>query len=412
MKKDTLIIIGNGFDIWQDLGTSYAEFQQYYLAHRDAIMRKLRIKKRVIRYEDGRSVRVSDVELIYGDPFDPRELADEFWGTFETSLADLDAERINLYFGKERRNIREMKKSIRDAGRILREAFCSWIASIVIEEKETGYRFGDNCLFINFNYTDTLRKRFQVKEEDEFHIHGEASDKASIVFGHSTHPQLPEEMLYRLGGRFRGLYFIEKVLYDTDKHVMDNIHLLCMFLAAHHAMAEEIRQVYVLGHSMSLPDIEYFAFLVDATRVHAPEEAGESTERGECDPMDELAMRMQYAISHGGYGLDDEEIESEQQRAVAKRFEQEQAERNRLMEREFFKLIGGKGRRGFAKESEPPKPAPRAEDAMWHVSYFKEQDRQWKEAALKELGCRNFRLYPTIDECLKGFANIGTSVNN
>ena len=67
-----------------------------------------------------------------------------------------------------------------------------------------------------------------------------------------------------------------------------------------------------------LGDIEYFAFLVDATRVHAPEEAGESTERGECDPMDELAMRMQYAISHGGYGLDDEEIESEQQRAVEK----------------------------------------------------------------------------------------------
>ena len=74
----------------------------------------------------------------------------------------------------------------------------------------------------------------------------------------------------------------------------------------------------MLGHSMSLPDIEYFAFLVDATRVHAPEKAGESTERGECDPMDELAMRMQYAISHSGYGLDDEEIESEQQRAVEK----------------------------------------------------------------------------------------------
>ena len=65
-----------------------------------------------------------------------------------------------------------MQRSIKNASRILKEAFCGWIASIVIERQETSYHFGENCLFINFNYTDTLLKRFQIDPMDEFHIHG------------------------------------------------------------------------------------------------------------------------------------------------------------------------------------------------------------------------------------------------
>ena len=116
-----------------------------------------------------------------------------------------------------------MNKSIRNAKRIMREAFCNWIGEIKIDNKDVDYRFGDNCLFINFNYTDTLLRSFKVKEENEYHIHGEATDKETIIYGHSSHPQMPEDALYRFGGRFKGLYFVGKILYETDKHVQDNI---------------------------------------------------------------------------------------------------------------------------------------------------------------------------------------------
>ena len=33
MAIDTLIIIGNGFDIWQGISTSYDDFEKYYIAH-------------------------------------------------------------------------------------------------------------------------------------------------------------------------------------------------------------------------------------------------------------------------------------------------------------------------------------------------------------------------------------------
>ena len=36
---DTIIIIGNGFDRWQGLNTSYADFQTYYHEHLNEILK-------------------------------------------------------------------------------------------------------------------------------------------------------------------------------------------------------------------------------------------------------------------------------------------------------------------------------------------------------------------------------------
>ena len=406
--KDTLIIIGNGFDIWQGLHTNYAEFQKYYLSHRDEILRKLHLKKTVVRYEDGETISISDVELIYGDPFDPKELESDFWSVFENSLSELDAERLNYFFGKDRRDLREMRKRIRNANRILREAFCSWIATITIDNKNAGYQFGDNCLFINFNYTDTLLKRFAVKEENEWHIHGEATDKDSIIFGHSAHPELPEPLLYRMGGRFRGLYFVEEILYETDKHVRDNLYALCMFLAVRGVIPEQIKNVYVLGHSMGLPDVEYFSFLADATTVHSSDEsvleAPEEVIDENLDPLGELYNRLQYAINHTSPCADHDQINEAQEESVARRFEKEQSARNQEFERIFMKFFGKPSKKSTLQAEESR--SPRTEDAIWHISYYSEKDKRWAETLMDALGCKNVQLYSSIDECLKSFKEI------
>lgn len=400
-SKDTLVIIGNGFDIWQGYSTSYLEFQKYYLKNRDKILRKLHIRKQVYIDEKGQRIELSDVEIIYGNPFRPNELEEEFWGTFETSLDDIDAERINAYFGKDARGLRKMRRSIRNANRILKEAFCSWIKEVHIESSEAQYNFEDNCLFINFNYTDTLIQRFGVKEEDEYHIHGEAKDKKSIIFGHASHPQLPESMLYKMGGRFRGLYFIEEILYYTDKHVEDNMQELCMFLAIHGSRAEDIKHIYVLGHSMSLPDIQYFMFLADATKIPSKEEKKEEKEKNEYDEMEELYQRIQYAINHTGYSQEDDEIEEEQKRAVIRRFQKEQKSRNKEYEKKFTDMLGKKCKLDINQNIVTT--GTRKEDAVWHISYYSEKDKIWIEKIMELLGCKNVKLYPTIEECIHEF---------
>ena len=141
-------------------------------------------------------------------------------------------------------------------------------------------------MFINFNYTDTLRKRFGVDEMREFHIHGEATDKKSIVFGHNRHPQEPEALLATMGGRFGGLYLVDEILYETDKHCQDIIQILCMFLAMNGVMSEEIKDIYVLGQSMSPVDIEYFDFLMRCSKVPFLDNVEE--ESGELEAEDEL----------------------------------------------------------------------------------------------------------------------------
>lgn len=352
---DTIVIIGNGFDRWLGLNTSYSDFHKYYLEHKDELAKK----KYRMELEDGTIEEFTDVELIYGDPFDPGELDDDFWNGFEQSLSHIDAERLNLFFGKEKNGLKKMNKSIKKAKKILTKAFCGWIQSISIEPKDSEYDFGDNCLFINFNYTDTLHKRMGVKEEFEYHIHGEIDDSESIIFGHNEHPQEPEEILYQLGGRFRGLYYVDKILYETDKHCADNVQMLIMFLALHGVMKEEIKDIYVLGHSISPVDLEYFAFFMDATKVES----------------------------------DVEEIE-----AIERRYRQEQDARNASFQKEFFKMIGKKKKKtGYIEVK------PREIDAKWHISYYGDKDKAWKEIVMEEFKCTNYELVGSIDECIGKF---------
>lgn len=90
MKKDTLVIIGNGFDLWQNLKTSYKDFYNYYMQHRFEICKKLRIKDVTIQ-EGNKIKKVTPVELIYEDILDQDLDYFDFWNTFENSLGYLDA---------------------------------------------------------------------------------------------------------------------------------------------------------------------------------------------------------------------------------------------------------------------------------------------------------------------------------
>lgn len=418
-KKDTLIIVGNGFDAWQDLKTSYSQFQKYYLNHRLEIIKSLHIKPIILVDYEGCERKLTDVELIYGDSFDISELDDAFWNNYESSLKYIDSQRINLYFGKDRRGLKRMRRSVKNAKRILQKAFSEWIASIDVGDQKADYSFGDNCIFINFNYTYTLENHFGVNEKDVFHIHGEANDPDSIIVGHTSHPQLPEQILWHLQGRFKGLYLIDELLYETDKHVRDNIIFLAMFMASKGIMVEDIKNIYVLGHSMSPVDMEYFLFLFNATKISAGDEADLKeaefgAEVGDYDPynLDELQKRMDYTIQHIGYGFDEEDIDEENIQAVMHRFEAEQEGRNLEYQNEFKKMLRREDRKRFkgkatAIDLGTAKPVERTKSANWIISYYGEESRIWYETVMKELGCESYKLFPSIDDCLKELKSSG-----
>lgn len=455
-KYRKLFLIGNGFDRWQGIPTSYNQFKEYYRNNIQRIAKELHVKTTT----DEAGCLISPVEMIFGDIARPSALSEEFFWNLESSMALLDDQKIIYHFGKTQRGVYQLQKTIDQAHKILQKAFGEWIESLVIESKESGYRFGDECYFINFNYTDTLEKRFGVDEKDDYHIHGEADDVESIIVGHSTHPEMafPElieqKMIRTLDGkkskRLQGLFLIEQALYETDKHVQDNIDDLCEFMTLDGVHIEDITDIYVLGHSFSEPDFEYFEFLVKATQkdciLNNMSALWKVREVG-FDQLDEdsllefIHLNIGYATEHRKrvLGKEDmhfpreEELEQalfgqvgvytdgngdvhpkcewaeKQKEAVHRRFLWEQAIRTKEVMEELCVIRG---------VHELPSDCysvlkvadyidgghePRREDAKWHVSYFSDAGKKRIEDVFQRTGCTSYKLYQGIDECIKEF---------
>ena len=271
--KDKLIVVGNGFDLWQGLNTRYSDFAKYYSVRRDAIMKDLFIRSYEIKYRNDCTQKISDVELLYmyRSRFDEQGLNDVFWSTFEASLGELGDEEISS-FDMDEEDLKDLEISVENAKTILTQAFIEWIETIDVAERDALYYFDNTCTFLNFNYTDTLQKRFRIPYEAIHFIHGEATDKESVVFGHSSHPDPPDEILeswWAQSGRMGVAYHIQTLLYITDKGVKENLNLYRNYLLRSGVELEDIKAVYVLGHSFGKVDYEYFRFLVDATRATA-----------------------------------------------------------------------------------------------------------------------------------------------
>lgn len=455
---DTLILIGNGFDIWQNLDTSYKSFERYYEAHLDEVLKRFHLKK-YIKYNDdgtiavdseGNTITYSDVELFYGDPFKPQKLDHTFWWNLETSMDKIDDQQINYFFGRD--GVKNIKRCAENAQKILKEMFRDWVATIQISDEISKYAFGDNVLFVNFNYTDTLLKRFGVKEVNEFHIHGVANDKESIIVGHATHPEYPYEplRLFKNRPRMEGLYYIEEFLYNSDKHIEDNYMKLQMFCGLHGARIENIKKIFVLGLGFGDADLGYIKHLIYETQgiSEEPEAYLGKEEKAYLDSLDQdgiMHINMQYAASHRErvmqkkpisfpeYELLDEMIKpyvedpyQQMERdvqlrleaaGVRRRFREEQEERNKKMRREYLRMLNKRMHLGILTpveaflEHDPRIPYDNS-GAEWHISYHNEEDYRRIDAVMRSYGCENYKLYPDIEQCIETFKLEATGMKN
>lgn len=455
-KYNKLILIGNGFDRWQGLPTSYNQFEEYYRKNIRSVVKKLRVKTTV----NNNGVLITPVEKIFGDISNQSDLPQEFFWNFEASTALIDDQGIINHFKKTKIGLYQLRQTVQAAQKILQKIFGDWIESIEINPENPEYRFDDSCYFINFNYTDTLKKRFGVNEKNVYHIHGEATEPDSIIFGHSTHPEtafselMKQKFVRTLGGkkskRLQGLYLIEDVLYATDKHVQDNIDDLCEFMTLDGLHIEDITDIYVLGHSFSETDYEYFEFLVKATRAGCNFNELSAlwkirdivSEQIDDDKLLEfIQLNIAYATLHrkralgkenisfpqaelferalfgqtdvytdGNGAVHKKEVQDENiKNAVHKRFLMEQAIRTKAVIEELcllksihelpancFSVLNAADYIDGGHES-------RLIDAKWHISYNTEDDKKQIESVLHRTGCENFELFHGIDECISEF---------
>jgi len=262
MHPAKLYVIGNGFDLWHGIPSSYAHFKEY--------------------------VRLHDRDLF--DAVERYLPADEDWNELESSLAGVDVDSIiedlghfMPPYGAEDWSDAghhdfqyEVDQLVQRLSSGLRKRFGLWIRTLVIPTPCTAAnRLRDidvDAAFLSFNYTSTLGDLYGVPDEHVLHIHGQAKvQDTDLILGHAWNP------------RQRQMLNDRPDIEDIDTRLIEAHSILDDYFArtfkpseqlirAHPAFFEQlglIETVHVLGHSLSDVDRPYIQALLGVPSVAA-----------------------------------------------------------------------------------------------------------------------------------------------
>ena len=253
MAKDRLYIIGNGFDLHHGLKSSYKDFKAYLVDKDNDLVQKLE------EYFEG----------------------DSLWSDFEETLSYLDTENIIdeclnylvSYSAEDWSDAHhhdyqfEVQKRIDIITESLKKKFTEWILHLILpsDADDKKIPIKTDSVFINFNYTNTLQKLYNVADEDVFYIHNKAiDDNSTLILGHSRNPKANKTLveLYNNeetdpriaeGNKILDTYF-QQTYKSTEKIISDNSHYFDEL--------KYLKEIYVLGHSLAEVDLPYFQEIV------------------------------------------------------------------------------------------------------------------------------------------------------
>ena len=168
-ERETLYIIGNGFDKAHNLKTSYNHFHDWLL-------------------KNGHKVFVDTIEGI-ANTLDKKKLTKKklaislLWTDFEAALGRIDAstalEWLQEEFGKvydnpeaKEKAIEKVRKTVDDVEPLMKK----WAESIDVSEVECLYNLNKESRYLTFNYTLTLEKQYNISKHI-LHIHGKVKDE-------------------------------------------------------------------------------------------------------------------------------------------------------------------------------------------------------------------------------------------
>ena len=256
-KKNTLYVIGNGFDLYHNISSSYWQFQEY-VKEQDKTLHNL--------VEDYLPIK-------------------ENWSDFETALASLDVDYLEGNAGSCLVSYNaedwsdsyhhdyqyEIEQVVEQLSGGLKAHFIDWLKQLKIpsrnEVSNSLISLNKNSLYLTFNYTSTLQDIYNIKTKKVVHIHGSLKKSENIVLGHAWKPennQYIEEVYDPSEADTRvveGNTILEGYFISTFKPTEEIIKKNKKFFKK----LQKIHKVYILGHSLSDVDMEYFKNIVRNT---------------------------------------------------------------------------------------------------------------------------------------------------
>lgn len=261
-----LIIVGNGFDLNEGLETSYWSFHDYLKTYNIDLVYDLQFFYRSLdtKTNFGNQIIDFDITTLITNDYEvivPETI--ELWGDLEKNIGNISYASIRRDFGFDRfptKNIDSEIASIADCfEKTLNEVkkeLLNWIKSINCDSlfKKS---FIDQNLFISFNYTDTLEKRYCVKKNNICYIHNSLRDE-KLLFGCSI-DDIKEFETFQFDYVIDSKLSVElaKVIKKVVKPTRDIIkNKLIPFLKD-----ININKIIVLGSSFSKVDEPYFEII-------------------------------------------------------------------------------------------------------------------------------------------------------
>lgn len=167
MGDNIIVIVGNGFDVNHGLPSGYADFKEW-------------LKNNDINLFDFLNTYI-DVKGIW-------------WNNFESSLSEINIPQLirDTPLKKSQTSIVGLPPSFSHPASwrldSVREAlslkFTEWVKTLDGVKIKKKNELPEACLYISFNYTNTLERVYGVEENRIVYIHGKASRDDELIYGH------------------------------------------------------------------------------------------------------------------------------------------------------------------------------------------------------------------------------------
>lgn len=253
MNYNRLYIIGNGFDLHHGLKSRYWDFRTYLMGKDDDLVEKL--------------------EEYFGE--------EALWSDFEETLSELDTEQIVdecsnylVSYGADDWSDAyhhdyqyEVGRRIDLITKDLKNRFTEWVLQLALPSNADDFKIPirPRSVFLNFNYTSTLQEIYGIANENIVYIHNRAIDKNStLILGHSRKPT-ERKMLSENNDEDTDVRVAEAngIL---DAYFVDTYKPTETIIAENEAYFDSLRnlkEIYVLGHSLSSVDVPYFEQIIN-----------------------------------------------------------------------------------------------------------------------------------------------------
>lgn len=270
MENGILYIIGNGFDKYHKINSSYDDWYNYVKKRKNSVTYlSLNIEEFFETYFKSKpQIDEKKNECLWSD-------FEFFLGTFDSKLFYEDNDETSEWYfeqdippsGGFDGSMNDLITHAYEWQNKIRGLFFDWIKDVSETEiEQRNMHFEKNALFLSFNYTPTLEKFYNIPKV--FHIHGYIGDdnEENLVFGHGaevSEGEIPERDESGESNRtpdFDAKAASHSLFYQFQKPVKDIINRNQNFFDS----LKCVGKVVVLGHSLNEIDMPYIGKIKDS----------------------------------------------------------------------------------------------------------------------------------------------------